>query len=399
MVTNLRATPRDPLNAGQDLVVLETTVAEPRVWMLDDGNQIAAPLDLDQKELEDESIGLLQGWQGEIGVENASTPLQNDLEQTEGEAEQLRVVLAAAGNYLFRRLREAMGEPMRSAFDGLISRHLQKADQDGRALVFMSDVIVPWRMLYADPTDLERSIDDDDDPTSVAVRGFLGFAGIVDHMMPITNATLTNRGSLVPVGVHTRFADLPGGRADLLAALRSRVDLRPKVETDERSFVKAILADEAALIYTFCHGRFRTATAGRPVQELLFRKKPLTGHYLQRRLPRTQPALKTAPIVFINACQGGVVDVDHSTTVINVLRESGASGTIGPVLDMPTCFGGVFGAELIRLLVAGESVSVALLKATRTFIAEKRNPLGLAYLSINGRSAALPMTALLKGGE
>jgi len=87
------------------------------------------------------------------------------------------------------------------------------------------------------------------------------------------------------------------------------------------------------------------------------------------------------------------VDVDHSTTVINVLRKSGASGTIGPALDMPTRFGGVFGAELIRLLVEGESVSIALLKATRTFIAEKRNPLGLAYLSIDGRSAALPKSA------
>ena len=284
-----------------------------------------------------------------------------------------------------------MDEPMATVFTDLVQQHVNKPDESERALVFMSNVVFPWRMLYAHPRDVLAVIDDDAEPGSVDDRGFLGIAGIVDHMMPITSPNKLKQGRSVPIGIYTGFEKISGGRDDVKLALAERADLKPRFESNEAAFTKAIVADESALIYTFCHGRFRSATGGNQVQELLLTAKPLTGHHIRSRIKRATRGLSTGPIAFVNACQGGVFKSDYSTTVIDALRQCGASGTAGPLLDMPIRFGGVFGTAVLKSLTEGGSLASSLLKASRHFMAEERNPLGLAYQSINGRNATLPM--------
>lgn len=391
MSTHLYATATDPLTPGYDLVKLETTsVGEPRALRFSsEGDMVGAPFALSHAQLESLAIQLLQAWQREIGVASGPTPLQTAVTQTPEEAARLRAVLASEGNYVFHELRDALDEPMRSVFDQLVKGHLAKADDDQRALVFMSDSLIPWRMLYADSDDLSRRIDEDDDPNSIDERGFLGLAGIVDHVIPITNPPSARRGTSVPFGVYTGFNTLPGGRTDVEAALSSRTDLKPTFVTTEVDFVTTILADDAALIYAYCHGRFRDSTVGMPIQELIFDTKPLTGQYVERRIKTKVGRLSTAPIAFVNACQGGIGGVDYATTVVNVLNDRGAGATAGPMLDMPTCFGGVFGSHVIGLLAQKHSLSSALIRATREYMTTHGNPLGLAYVSVNGRRASL----------
>jgi hypothetical protein len=391
MTALLNSVPRDPLRLGQDPVVFETRTAAPRVWTLDaEGDQIAGALRLGSGELMDLSLHLLNAWQSEIGFSKASTPLQSTVEQAMPGAATLRLVVAAAGNYVLHELIDAIEEPMATTFAELVENHLRKAGEDRRPLVFMSDVMFPWRMLYACPGDISSRVDDDADPEVVDDRGFLGIAGIVDHMMAITKPAERNRGTSVPVGIHSGLTGGPGGSSDLRSALGQRADLEPRFVDDEADFARAIAADRSALIYAYCHGQFRHATAGQPLQELVLRKKPLTGRDVQQRIKNKTGVLSTSPIAVVNACQGGVFKAEYSTTVIDALRRCGASGTVGPLLDIPICFGGVFGTKLLQSLMEGDSLSGALLAVTRRFMTEDRNPLGLAYQSINGRNAVLP---------
>ncbi|MEU4769132.1 hypothetical protein AB0H12_38400 [Actinosynnema sp. NPDC023794] len=389
----LRSAPRDPTDPGHDLIALETkNTTQPRAWVVNSrGSYIAAPFSISSDELDEMALELLQAWQGEIGVTNADTPMQRSLHQEESEAGRLRTVLAAHGNLVLLRILEAIGQPMRDVVESLIERHINKIESDRRALVFMSDTLFPWRMLYADPKVPDREVAFDDQPGSVAPNGFLGMVGVVDHQPLITSPPRRSHGRIVPIAMHPGFSKLPGGRADVQRALESRLGLELQFADDEIDFGRAIATDEAALIYAFCHGRFRDATGGRAVQELILHRKPVHAQFFEVVLRRLKTRFSTAPIAFINACQGGVVNAAHPSTVIDFLRAKGAVGTVGPLVDMPTCFGGEFGAELIGKLAGGCSLSVALLEATRTFMLRDLNPLGLAYASIEGRNSHLPV--------
>jgi hypothetical protein len=258
-------------------------------------------------------------------------------------------------------------------------------------LVFMTSFAFPWRLLYVDPTDPERIVEEDDAASSVVPRGFLGLSRTVDHAL----ACVPHHewGSTVPVAIHQAFQTGPGGEQAIRTALVGRPDLKITVHTDERAFAKDIASPEVALIYAYCHGQFRPS-GGSFLQELSLGKGPFTSQLLERRIKdRLQGRLKTAPIAFINACQGGVSQVDDATsTFLTTLWKCGAGSVMGPMIDMPTVFGGRFGVRVLEELsgLPPPSLSTAVLNASRYFMEEHRNPLGLAYVTTNGRSISLP---------
>jgi len=262
---------------------------------------------------------------------------------------------------------------------------------DDVPLVFVATGGFPWRMLYAIPGDPDRIVTEDDNPLSVPSDGFLGIARVVDQSMP-TRAGGKNTGTTIPVGLSSGFANGPGGSVDIRAALAPRTDLSALINTDEGAFAKGVGSRDVALIYTFCHGQFRPGEGGATVQELTL-TNPFNPLLLKRRIKDQIGELPTASIAFINACQGGVSDATGpTTTFLTTLRECGAGALIGPLIDMPTVFGGRFGARILALLAdpTVPTLGSALLKATREFMDQHRNPLGLAYAATNGRNASLP---------
>jgi hypothetical protein len=390
--TRLLAPERDPFHYGQDLIRFETSEGRLRVWTLDEDNeQIRSTVDLSRDEMQSLGNDLLHSWQREIGFTKANTPLQNAVMQASSSAAKLHAALAAVGNFTMHELFSKIDEPMAQKLYDIVESHVTQSVSEQRPIIYMSDFAFPWRMLYASPKDVRERISEDAEPDDIDPRGFLGLAAMVDHMLPITKPPTRKPGSSVAVGVNVQFQARPGGEDDIRAALSARSDLELSFTSDEATFAKRIAEDNSALIYLFGHGRFRPATADSVMQEVLLNKKPLIGADLTRRIKTniSNEILSTSPVALVNACQGGVFRSDTTNDIVTALRNSGAAGTIGPMLDMPTCFGGAFGAELLKSLTKELSLTRALLDVTRHFMDEDRNPLGLAYSSINGKNSLL----------
>jgi hypothetical protein len=388
--------PHDPLSAGYDLLRFETSPSNTCVRVIDGGGEVATGmLNLSGSAIEDLADELLQEWQSEIGVSQADTPFQNRLQQTSSDANEARVTLASAGNYALRSLFDAMDANVAGPAEALIKRRYEDAGMIERPLIFMSDVLFPWRLLYAGPTALRGVIRDDDDPAVVPVRGFLGYECMIDEQALIAPVWRTNRGSAIAAGIHTKLDGRPGGTSDLLRILADRQDLVPSIVHERGPFGDVVASDSAALIYAYCHGEFRRATGGRSLQELVLGRRRIAANYIRRRVRNGPGSLTSAPIAFVNACQGGVRQVERSSTTLEALWECGSQATLGPLVDMPIKFGGPFGVHVIELLLAGKPLAKVLVDATRYFIdSEYNNLLGLAYSSMGGSRATLPNTEL-----
>jgi hypothetical protein len=385
MSTTVNSTERDPLRKNYRLVSFQENRDGIEVWTFDDTHQIiSGSLNLNVQELRDLSFDLLQTWQREIGVTSSKTPLQGSLSINRAESLRLRAKFAAAGNYVLRQILENISSPTNVYISQIFRDFVAENGVDNRALVFMSnfDFLIPWRLLYANPDDFDRMMTDDDEPDSVRSDGFLGLAGVVDQMVRISEPRTGQPGRNVPVGIHVDFRSRPGGEADIRSSLSPRPDLNLVFAQDERELTTQIAQDGSALIYLFCHGRFRLV-AGTAVQELLLAPNNiLSGSDIKRKIPKG--GLRSDPIAFINACQGGTLRNQSSSDLPNAFRKAGAGATVGPLVDMPIRFGGPYGNMLLGMLASGSSLGEALLESSVAMEDEKFNLLGLTYASVNG---------------
>lgn len=388
MTTRVIPAAGNPLRQRPDLIQVTTATTTWSMFILDqDMNSYEGRFLVDPSVAASRFLGVLRAWQDAIGLTSARTALQERVPQTA--PNELLVQLAAAGSYLFHELRESLAAPIASTFSDLISQHVQGVRP--QPLTFLCATSLPWRMMYVHPMNVDRRIDEDDDPADVPVAGFLGASSVVDQMLPNSTHERSPDGMTVPVGIHSAFMAGAGGQSEIQNAIAAHGDLTVQFETSPKVFAKAIAKDQAALIYAFCHGSFGSSTAGMPIQQLILDGRALTGEELRQRIRSRCARLSTAPIAFVNACQGGVFAEVPSATVIEVLLECGARAAIGPLLDMPAVFGAQWGVAIIRRLVNGTSLAAATLDATTTLLRDDGNPLGLAYATTNGINGRLPV--------
>jgi hypothetical protein len=382
---------RDPLAQLPRKIGLELNPDESlEFWIVTEGDErVGESLKFSRRELQDLCFTLLDAWQGLIGYKSGPTDLQNKVTQEVGPAADARVKFAAVGNYALHQLLDRMSIPLRTRFSDIL-QSMVKMDSPSPLLV-VSKEMFPWRMLYVVPGDTAQEVDDNDDPNDVPIDGFLGMAGIVDQEM--TRRLIPDEVNMLPAQIHfalnSRLTSTAGARRpDIKAAVSSRADLEIVFAADETALVDQLKTNKAVLIYVFAHGKFRPGPGGgRPIQEIILRNnRSLTALELERRLKNT---VLRRPISIINACQAGVWP-EQGVGIVNVLRDHGADGVSGPLVDMPIYFGAEFGSRVLELLASGFSLSGALLESTRYFASEHSNLLGLSYLSINGARAYLP---------
>jgi len=334
---------------------------------------------------------LLQAWQNEVGFTKLSTPLQTTVPQERSAADEQLVTFAAAGNFALHELLDSIEEPVRGLLGTTLEAFVDPATESP-ILAFLCKVVFPWRMLFVAAGGVDDWVTDETPASAISASGFLGNSGPVDHMSAIANPPEPGPGRTAPIGIHPGLKKLVGGNADIQSLFQG-FDILPKVTQNERSLAKTIADDESILIYMFCHGQFRPATAGLPVQDIVLRpNKVLTSSELGRRLRvrlGKDGLFSTSPVVFLNACQAGVIGAAEDNSIASILRRHGAQCTVAPLIDMPVCFGGPFGKEVIRLLVERRSASDALLSATRLFVETGGNLLGLAYCTVDGRNAQI----------
>lgn len=366
-----------------------------RLWTMDENYRpVSGRMRISRSELVAMGDELIRSWQNEIGLKTGPTSLQVSVNQARDQALAQRVAFAAAGNDVFRQLLDAMDDPIRTKF---LSTFTDFIGKPGRSMMFVMDFLFPWRLLYVPPEDPLRVVSDDDPPETVTPLSFLGCAGIVDQV-PLSDDPIPLEGSgyLARIGIHDELRGLPGGEAQLVATFQASATLKPEFTRTEKELAKSISDDGSQVIYLFCHGQFAPATGGRLVQDLIFRKnKALTINELGRRLRGSLGSdgqFSTAPIVLINACQGGVYRGQSPHTVGEILLHFGAQATLAPIVDMPIKFGGLFGTKVLEELIRGNFLGDALREATLRFVQDDSNLLGLAYASVNGRSARIPQS-------
>lgn len=358
------------------------------------------PCTLERARLEAIATGLLASWQDVIGWRSdASKPLQRQVAQEGPEACTQLLRLAVNGNHALRQLVQHLGGDAGEVLMDTISDCITTSAHVPTLLMIKSKTLFPWRMLYIDPADPHRQVVTGDDPTEVDIRGFLGASVAVD-LQQQNRPHPPRPGDMAAVGILPTAQDGVGGAAAVRAALRQRA-LQVNVTSDGEELLEHIGQDRVDLIYLLCHGQFRPFVGGIPTQELWLRPgRPITGWQIGRELSGAlgDAGLSTLPIVIINACQAGVLP-DRFDSIMTALAEAGAGGMAGPLVDMPTRFGEVFGIKVVHYLSSDNTLAESIRLATVGFLTDNNNPLGLAYSNINGMKATLKSARLIEGGE
>jgi hypothetical protein len=136
------------------------------------------------------------------------------------------------------------------------------------------------------------------------------------------------------------------------------------------------------LIYFFCHAESELPGAGGGVDASKFLLSD--GEVLLRDLKRNArmsgPALKNAPLVFINACQSAKLSPYLYDGLVPYLIAKGVRGVIGTEVDTPTMFAAEFAQQFLKRFTAGEeTLGELLLKMRREYLEQKNNVMGLVY--------------------
>jgi len=389
MTTTVFAAPRDPLAANPTVAFLAPRNDQYRIHIIDAsvGSNVQEDLHLSRNDLGKISRDLLQRWQEEIGRESSdSYALQRSLHQSQNDLENQLVEFASAGNRALREILKGFdsGQVTGSYFASLLAKLLSR-DAPEMSLAVISDLSppLPWRMLYADPDAFDREITFDESPANIKPNGFFGLAGMIGEA-PGSIPGQAAAGTTVPIGVYQGMRTSAGGVQDVQAIFAGNNGFEVLDAMNKKDLRRYLRGDSAALIYLFCHGKFRPVTGGEPMQLLAIqRNEEFSAGYLQLK------QLTTQPIAFINACQGGVYGGTYDDDFVTELSKNGASGTLAPLVDMPVRFGGPFGTAVLHMLADGSTLAEACLEASRKMYREQNNLLGLAYSSTNGFSSRL----------
>lgn len=406
VATFARNVVRNPLASRPKVFGLELhpDLPDSRIWTISEDTEIVeSRLHLTRSEFLARGRMLLREWQRMIGLGQRPTTLKKFVDIDEVLHAQIWTPLAAHGNHAWRQLLDAIDGPVRQELRSAV--HKDDGIAEG-CLVFMTDAIFPWRMLYAVPRDgwhrtmteevVEELPPDGEIPNlRPSIDGFLGLKRPVDHSLPVTRPSVPRSGGSAVLGANARILDGYFGSRDPQQALAEELrmleggSLRARVHTTEMAFAHSIADDDAALVYAVCHGSFLPGTGGIPIQEIFLEDDVgMSAADFGRRIQNRTGGrgLTGTAVALFNACQVGYFEHD-GTGILDVLHRNGVQAVGGPLVDIPGRFARVFGSETIRLLLKGLSFTHALWYTCRTLATERSNPLGLAYMSVDGRDA------------
>ncbi len=398
----------DKQPAGYDRITIEAVGSKARISVSrSDGTAIVADatgeMSITSEDLLYEGSAVPRGWQQSIGLlDDNNNPFQASALLSERVENDCRLAFAEIGNFLFRKVRDNIKGDVLQLFDRVISDHVAKPSADMRPLIFDGPLRLPWRMVYVSPEGNDVVVEDSDPIDHIGAQGFLGFAGIVDFAsVPPDYSHARSSPSRSPIAFYSGFHNvLNGGMPEIQLVTSSKLFGHPQVLSSSRDLLRELALSESALVYVFCHGEFLDINKGDKTQILYFDvgyNESLTADDLKRKVENRRKKVNTktevATVVFVNACQGGVTDAER--TVIDQFDRLGVAGSTGPLVNIPVRFAGPFGAEVLRMMASGRSLSESVLLATRSFYSPNgqlsaNNLLGLTFATTNGRDTHLP---------
>jgi hypothetical protein len=169
-----------------------------------------------------------------------------------------------------------------------------------------------------------------------------------------------------PLAVQRAWAKRLEERGMLDGIQDSCKDVRPVVQHGVK---------DSTLIYVYCHGSPPDAFSGTYESLVLDAKCSLEPRDL-----REKPPYRSAPIIFLNSCKGGVASPLRFSGFLKEFRARGALGLIATSYSVPIAFAASFGEQVVdRYLNRNGSLGAEMLGLRRRHLIEQGNPVPLFY--------------------
>lgn len=320
---------------------------------------------------------------------------QKSLQLTDDESRNVAVVIAGAGQSLYRDLIAWSSD---ADLERLIKR-LEKAGEQAanagqplRVHVQTNGISLPWQYLHpngipVDPSkfwglkfslSVERTNDGAPVPSTFPVN---------PKARKVSFARYTPSGDKsVPYAMEQidRLRQLPIPDVNLIQ-VESGADFRQTLKL-QRKELSAIIAFLHASSGEFNAESYMQFDNGDRVsaRTLDLLRNELTGDEL-----RSARYLTGAPLVILNACETGPARQLPYVSFQDVLAKMGARGVVTTEVSIWMTLGHEVGTRLIARLGKGEAIAEALTAIRRELYAEKKNPLGLLYAYYGDPAATL----------
>ena len=274
--------------------------------------------------------------------------------------------VAAAGSLLNEELRA--DARIAEALDYIESNGMQ-----GAVLSVQTDTtFLPWEFLYPDHRTTNMS-DEERKANALAPQKFWGARFAVEtekrgigsltklrdeHIKARPKVTINLNPQInvkgaaaerQPLAVQRAWARRLEERGLLDGIQDSCKDVRPVVQYGVK---------DSTLIYIYCHGSAPDAFSGTYESLVLDAKCSLEPRDL-----REKPPYRSAPIVFLNSCKGGVSSPLRFSGFLKEFRARGALGIIATSFSVPIAFAASFGEQVVdRYLNRNGSLAVEMLE-------------------------------------
>ncbi|MFD9909238.1 CHAT domain-containing protein [Streptomyces sp. NPDC059063] len=264
---------------------------------------------------------------------------------------------------------------------------------------FHSDLFLPWPMLCLPaPADAP-----DAQPLEEVLGRFLGYRHQIEQTGGSAYAQLADDREPPPrdapavslnhdIGIDAEGATRAADVAAALAAGSAFVERTTRAEL-ERALRDRTLDEQ--LMYFWCHGSFTPSIDEPPYLVLkLSDQLPIDGYLLRAHRPPAHACVPFRPFVLLNACYAGLPGNADLAYLGRALFDAGASGILGPQVEMPQRFAAEYALAFVTRYLAGEETAGAIAHdLARHFADTCRNPLGFAYALHSGMDSRLRRTA------
>ncbi|GAB2553495.1 Hsp70 family protein [Nocardia heshunensis] len=233
------------------------------------------------------------------------------------------------------------------------------------------------RCPYADHHDID----------TICPSGFWGYRHLIDQPVPAEGTRVT---TVVSTGSTNAAAVAGIGTAGLVAEsvqahMRTveRAIGRPLTQCGRTEDLRSALAhDDVAVVYFFCHGRWRPGPTGSIESRLELDEGQIVaaGDLLAwKQVWGQQHWPGGGPLVFVNGCHTLDVTPDSVTDLVAGFSRIGASGVIGTETTVHQNLAAEAGEIFWRAIVLDQSSAGESLRKLRHSLLAKGNLLGLAY--------------------
>ncbi len=270
---------------------------------------------------------------------------------------------------------------------------LRKYSQEGRLWIEIvpEHFVFPWPLLY------DRK---PFDPKTVDLDGFWGFKHVIQYTPEFSAGRVVSLDPAIRVKDKLELAFVLNASIDGELASKGlatpvvqpqrehlptlkQVNVKEYLSRDDLFGLMSNSDNPAQLIYLYCHAvsRLPGEPGGVGASRLVLTNKDVvTLDDLTVFAPPSDEPLKSAPLVFLNACESAELSPYLYDGLVPYLINKGARGVLGTEVETPAYFAAEFARFFLeRFTAGGEPLGELLLSLRRSYAEDKRNVMGLLY--------------------